>query len=347
MLNRLMLATSVAALVCASGQAFAAGELHIYNWGNYTNPKLIDKFSKQYDVKVTLDDYDSNATMMSKVRAGNSGYDIVVPSDYAVKIMIGEGLLAKTEPDKMSNFKNVKPDYVDVYWDNGRHYTVPWQIGTTSFAVNTAKYKGNIDSFSILFDPPKELRGKINMLDDAAVVVGAAERYLGIPRCTTNGGPSRADLKKVNDLLMKAKSAWKTFSYSTIAKMTAGDVDASEAYNGAAYRMRKKVPTIKYAYPKEGIEGWMDNVAVLKDAPDMENAKLFQNFVMDPENAALISAFAGYSNGIEGSLQYLPKDFATAPEINPPKGSPKPEFVPPCPPDIVKITNQIWTNVKK
>ncbi len=125
-----MLALSVAALLMAAAPAFADGELHIYNWGDYTNPKLIDKFEKQYNVKVTLDDYDSNETMLSKVRAGNTGYDIVVPSDYTVKIMIDEGLLEKTEPDQMSNFKNIDAaNIVDVYWDKGRHYTVPWQIG--------------------------------------------------------------------------------------------------------------------------------------------------------------------------------------------------------------------------
>ena len=87
----------------------AAGELHIYNWGDYTNPKLIEKFEKETGIKVTLDGYDSNETMLAKVRAGGSGYDIVVPSDYTVKIMIDEGMLAETKPNQMPNFKNVKP----------------------------------------------------------------------------------------------------------------------------------------------------------------------------------------------------------------------------------------------
>src|SRR5215471_5693650 len=111
------------ALLLAGGAARADGELHIFNWGDYTNPKLIEKFEKQYNIKVTLDDYDSNETMLSKVRAGNSGYDIVVPSDYTVKIMVEEGLLEKTEPNAMPNGKNIDPRFVDVYWDSGRHYT--------------------------------------------------------------------------------------------------------------------------------------------------------------------------------------------------------------------------------
>ncbi len=340
--------TLTAALLATAGLAFALpafadGELHIYNWGDYTNPKLIEKFEKQYNVKVTLDDYDSNETMLSKVRAGNSGYDIVVPSDYTVKIMVEEGLLEKTEPDQMANFKNMRPEFVDVYWDSGRHYTVPWQFGTTAFAVDTAKYSGNIDTYAILFNPPDALKGQINVLDDVNSVMHAAERYLGVPRC----GADKANLKKVNDLLDAAKPNWKTFSYDTITKMTSGDVIVSQTWNGAAYRMRQKISTIKYAYPKEGIEGWMDNVAVLKGAKNMENAKLFQNFVMDPENAALISEFAGYDNGITGSHAFLPADFGQSPEIQPPAGSPTPEFVPPCPADVVAIYNKIWTNLRK
>jgi uncharacterized protein (TIGR02145 family) len=111
--------TAVLALSCSA--ALAEGELHIYNWGDYTNPKLIEKFEKQFNVKVSLDEYDSNETMLAKVRAGNSGYDIVVPSDYTVKIMIDEGLLEKTEPNTMPNYKNMDPRFTDIYWDSEKN----------------------------------------------------------------------------------------------------------------------------------------------------------------------------------------------------------------------------------
>jgi spermidine/putrescine transport system substrate-binding protein len=187
------------------------------------------------------------------------------------------------------------------------------------------------------------LKGKVNILDDINSTMHAAERFAGVPRCSAN----KEDLKKVSDILMAAKPAWKTMSYDTITLMTSGDVTASMTWNGAAYRMRQKIPTVAFAHPKEGIEGWMDNVAVLKGAANMENAKLFQNFVMDPENAALISAFAGYDNGITGSHAFMDKNLAESPEINAPAGSPTPEFVPPCPPEVVEIYNKIWTNLKK
>ncbi|HEY7690069.1 MAG TPA: extracellular solute-binding protein [Dongiaceae bacterium] len=343
MLRNAFRMTAAAALLFASSAAYADGELHLYNWGDYTNPKLIEKFEQQYNVTVTLDDYDSNDTLLAKIRAGNTGYDVVFPSDYAVKILLDEGFLAKTEPNKMENFKNVDPRWVDVYWDSGRNYSVPWQWGTTNFAVDTAIYSGDIDTLAILFDPPAELDGKINMQPEIVEVIHAGFRYLGKPLC--NGNPE--DLKAVNDLLVKAKPHWRTIDYGMIEPLVAGDVAVSHGWNGAAMRARLQKPTIKYAYPKEGVAGWMDNAVVLADAPNMENAKLWQNFIMDPENAALISDFAKYANGIMGSEKFLPKEFAEAPEIMMPANAPTPTFQPPCPQEVTEKYNQIWTNLLK
>ncbi len=334
---------AAAAALLMSGTAWADGELHIYNWGNYTNPKLIEKFQAETGVAVTLDSYDSNEDMVAKVRAGGTGYDIVVPSDYMVDIMIKEGLLAETKPNEMSNFGNIDPRWIDVYWDKGRNYTVPWQWGTTAFTVNTAVYDGDIDTLAILFDPPEVLKGRINMLTDMNEVINAGLRYLDLPRCNSNP----EDLKKVNDLLQASKPNWRTFDYATIEKLTSGDVDVSQQWNGASMRAREQIPTMKYAYPKEGYTGWMDNVAVLKDAPNMDNAKAFQNFVMDPENAALISDFAKYANGIAGSEKFLDPAFAEAPEIKVPDSAPAPDFVPPCPQEVTQMYDKIWTNLLK
>ncbi len=334
---------TTAAVVSLAGTALAEGELHIYNWGNYTNPELVKKFEEAYGVEVTIDDYDSNETMLAKVRAGNPGYDIVVPTDYTVKIMIEEGLLAETTPSGMENFKNVDPKWVDVYFDEGRSYTVPWQWGTTTFAVDTAVYDGDINTYAILLEPPEALVDKINMQPDMYEVMNAALRYLGKPLC--NGNPD--DLKAAYALLKEAKPKWRTIEYGMIQPLVSGDIAASQGWNGATMRAREQKSTIKYAYPKEGFSAWMDNVAVLKDAPNMENAKLFQNFIMDPENAALISDFAKYANGIKGSEAFLPAEFISAPEITIPEGAPTPVFVPLCPKDVQDKYSQIWTNLLK
>ena len=343
MKSKTMAIAAAAGLALGLSQAQAAGELHIYNWGNYTNPELVEKFEKAHDIKVTLDGYDSNETMLAKVKSGGTGYDIVVPGDYMVAIMIEEGLLAQVEPNKMSNFKNIDPKWVDVYWDPGRQYSVPYQWGTTSFTVDTEVYGGDINTLALMFDPPDELKGRINMLNDINDVINAGLRYLGYPRCNSN----KDQLKELTELLLNAKPHWRTMDYSTIEKLTSKDVDLSQNWNGAAMRARAQRPSLQYAYPKEGFTGWMDNVAVLKDAPNLENAKLFMNFMMEPENAALTSNFARYANGIVGSEEFMDPEMISAPEIVMPADAPAPDFVQPCEQEVVELYNKIWTRLKQ
>jgi spermidine/putrescine transport system substrate-binding protein len=342
MKNTILSIITATSLVLA-GSASAAGELHIYNWGNYTNPEMIKKFEAANDVKVTLDSYDSNETMLAKVEQGGSGYDVVVPGDYMIAIMLKKDLLEKVMPNQMSNFKNMDPKWVDVYWDKGRNYSIPYQWGTTSFQVDTTVYKGDINTLKLIYDPPKELQGRINMLNDMNDVINAGLRYLDYPRCNSN----KAQLKELNALLLSAKKHWRTMDYSTIEKLTSKDVDLSQNWNGAAMRARAQRPELEYAYPKEGFTGWMDNVAVLKGAPNVENAKLFMNFMMDPENAAMTSNFARYANGVMGSEKYMEAEMKSAPEIIIPASAPAPEFVPPCDQDVVALYTKIWTNLKK
>ena len=330
-------------MAVAGSSALAEGTLNIYNWGNYTSPDLIKKFEEAYDVKVTIDGYDSNETMLAKVKQGNTGYDIVVRGDYMISIMIEQGLLERIDPNTMENFGNVDPNWVDVYWDPGRSYSVPWQWGTTSFIFDRKVYKGDVNTLALIFDAPDELKGRINMLNDMNDVINAGLRYLGYDRCNSN----KEELKALTELLLKAKEDWRTMDYSTIEKLTSGDVDLSQNWNGASMRARAQRPTLVYAYPKEGFTGWMDNVAVLKGAPNMDNARLFVNFIMDPENAALISNFARYANGITGSDTFMDTEMSEAPEIVVPAGAPAPDFVPPCDQEVVDLYNKIWTRPKQ
>ena len=342
-MKNILLSIITATSLVLAGSASAAGELHIYNWGNYTDPEMIKKFEAANDIKVTIDSYDSNETMLAKVEQGGSGYDIVVPGDYMIAIMLKKDLLEKVMPNQMSNFKNMDPKWVDVYWDKGRNYSIPYQWGTTSFQVDTTVYTGDINTLKLIYDPPKELQGRINMLNDMNDVINAGLRYLGHPRCNSD----KAQLKELNTLLLSAKKHWRTMDYSTIEKLTSKDVDLSQNWNGAAMRARLQRPELEYAYPKEGFTGWMDNVAVLKGSPNLENAKLFMNFMMDPENAAMTSNFARYANGVMGSEKYMEAAMKTAPEIIIPASAPAPEFVPPCNQDVVALYTKIWTNLKK
>jgi spermidine/putrescine transport system substrate-binding protein len=341
-MKNLLTAAAVAAAIALGGtSAQAEGDLHIFIWGDYTSPQAIKKFEETYKVKVTMDNYDSNDQMLAKVKAGGSGYDIVVPSSYVVPSMISDGLLAKTEPGQMSNAKYLRPEFVHVYWDDGHHYSVPWQWGTTALTVNTDLYKGPHDSWSLIFNPPEELKGKINVVPEMVDVMNATSFYLGLPVCSDN----KEDLKKISDTLINAKQYWRTMDYGVIEKMVSKDVTVTMNWNGSSFRARLQVPAITYVYPKEGLASWMDNVVVLKDAPNLENAKLFQNFIMEPEVAAMLSTFARYDNGIQ-SADFMPADMKTAPEIVPPAGF-KANFVPACSQAVMEIYGKIWNKLLK
>ncbi|MFL5336897.1 MAG: extracellular solute-binding protein, partial [Geminicoccaceae bacterium] len=245
-------------------------------------------------------------------------------------------------PDQMENFKNVDPRWIDVEYDKGRHYTVPWQWGTLGVAVNTSVYKGDIDTWGILFNPPAELKGKINVVPEMGDVMFLAVRYAGGEPCTGD----KAILKKARDVLVAAKPNWLSMEYTTVDTMSKGDFKAGSDWNGAALRIRLKLPSVHFGFPKEGFPIFMDNAAILKDAKNVENAKLFLNFIMEPENAAMLSAFARYANGIMGSEKYLPADMINAPELTLPEGN-KGQFVLACPPEVNELVTRIWTEIQK
>lgn len=336
--------TAAIALLACAGTASAEGELNIFNWGDYTSPEMIKKFEDAYKVKVTVTDYDSNDTALAKVRAGGHGFDIVVPSANYVPIWVKEGLLLEARPDQMENFKNVDPRWVDVVWDPGRHYTVPWQWGVTGIGVNTKVYGGDINTSAIFLDPPAELVGKLNVTPEMNDVLFATIRYFGGKWCD----PDKEMLKKVRDKLVEAKTKWLAMDYSVTEKLPNGDYAGVYYWNGAVMRSRLKNPDIKFGYPKEGYPVFMDSVAILKDAKNVENAKLFMNFIMDPENAAMISAFAKYANGIAGSEKFMPEDMKTAPELVVPAEYEKAgEFLLSCEPEVVDLYSRIWTDVSK
>lgn len=331
-------------LVLLGTTAFAAGELNIFNWGNYTNPELIKKFEKAHDVKVTVTDYDSNDTALAKVKAGGHGFDIVVPSNSYIPIWVKEDLLLEARPDQMPNFKHMAEEWVNVDWDPGRRYTVPWQWGSVGLIVDTSVYSGDINTSKIFLDPPPELVGKVNVPPEMGDVLNTVVLYFGGEPCTGD----KKILKQVRDALVAAKPKWKSMDYGVIEKFAGRDLAASLYWNGAAFRSREKNKDVRYGYPKEGYPLWMDSVAILKEAKNPENAKKFMNFIMEPENAALISAFARYANGIEGSQKYMPKDMIGAPEVEiPAEYAPAGTFFPTCPPEVQKLFTAIWTEVQK
>jgi len=340
-----LLSSVVAATFAFSSSAlFAAGELNIFNWGNYTPPDLIEKFEKEFDIKVTLTDYDSNDTALAKVAAGGHGFDIAVPSNSYVPIWMEKGLLLNTRVDLMPNAKNILPQFKDVSWDPGRQYSAPWQWGSTGVSVNVKYYKGDINTSTIVLDPPAELIGQINVVPEMMDVMSMAIWYHGGEICSDD----KVMLKKVNDTLLAAKPKWKSMAYGNLSKFASEDILAGVNWNGASFRARLQNENVHYGHPKEGYPLWQDAVVVLAEAKNVENAKIFQNFIMLPENAAMMSAFARYANGIAGSEPYMPADMLTAPEIVvAPELAAKGKFLETCSPAVNKIYTKIWTNLMK
>jgi spermidine/putrescine transport system substrate-binding protein len=344
MRTALITATAVVGLVAGAATAQAAGELQIYNWGDYTSPELIKKFEETFDIKVTITDYDSNDTALAKVRAGGHGFDIVVPSANYVPIWISEGLLLEARPDQMENFKNVDERWVNVEWDPGRRYTTPWLWGVMGTVVNTSAYTGDINTASIWLDPPPELAGKINVAPEMSDVLFGAIRYFGGEWCTDD----KEVLRKVRDKLLEAKPKWLAMDYNTHEKMASGDYLAAFYWNGAAMRARLLNKDVAFGYPKEGYAIFMDSVGILKDARNVDNAKLFMNFIMDPENAAMLTEFAKYANGVKGSEEFMSEETRTAPElVVPVELQPAGEFLETCSPEVNDLYTRIWTDVNK
>ncbi|WP_417691264.1 extracellular solute-binding protein [Roseibium sp.] len=339
-----LLASTAVALLSLTAAAQAEGKLSIYHWFEYIPQTLLDKFAAEYDVEVTMDTFDSNEALLASLKAGKLGsYDVAVPGDYMVKIMNGEGMLDTFEPSELSNFGNIEKQWVDVAFDPGRKSSIPYQWGSTSYSVNRDVYTGPIDSLSVIFDPPAELKGKINVLDTAGETLTLASLYLGIPQCSAD----REQLKELNALVQKAKADWASFG-SDVAKdvLVSGDAAAGMIWSGFSAKARAEGANIEYAFPKEGYIVWMDNVVLLKDAPNRDNALKFMNFLLEPENAAAVTNYAQYTAGVTGTAEFLDPEVANSPESNPPAG-PKGAFVEACSEDVQVLYDAIWTNLKK
>ncbi len=336
---------STSALLMLATGAHAEGTLSVYHWFEYIPQELVDKFTAETGIAVTIDTYDSNESMLASLKAGKLGqYDVAVPADFMVGIMAADGLLDTFTAEEMTNLGNIAPQWMDVPFDQGRKSSIPYQWGSTSFSVNRDVYAGDISSLATIFNPPDELKGKINVLDSQNEVLILGSLYLGIPQCTTD----RDQLKALNDMLLAAKPHWASFG-SDIAKdvLVSGDAAAGMIYNGFSAKARAEGANVEYVLAKEGHVVWMDNVVLLKDAPNRENAVKFMNFLLVPENAAAVTNYAAYTSGVTGVEPFLADAIKNSPENNPPADATPGVFAMACDQETQKLYDAIWTNLKK
>jgi spermidine/putrescine transport system substrate-binding protein len=336
------LLTGLAALLASTGLANAQGVVNLYNWGNYTSPEMIAKFEAETGIKVNVTDYDSNDTALARIRQGGHGFDIVVPSNSYMQTWISEGLVIPLDKSIVANHGNIAPEWMDVDFDPGRTYSVPWQWGTTGVVVNTDHFSGDYNTAEIIFNPPEQLRGKINVIPEMSDVMNIAIYYAGGEACTTD----MEVMRKVRDTLVAAKPHWKALDYGTVDAYAAGDFSAGIYWNGATMRARLQNDKIAYGYPVTGYPIWMDSATVLADAQNKENAMKFINFILQPEHAAMISNFARYANGVTGSEAFMDEVMRDAPEIVVPAALVAAgKFSPACPQEVNDLQSRIWTEV--
>jgi spermidine/putrescine transport system substrate-binding protein len=282
-----------------------ASELYFYTWSDYIDPALLDQFEEEYGVRVILDTYDSNEDMIAKVRAGNTGYDIVVPSDYAIQIMSAEGLLLELDRSLLSNYGSLNPELLGLYFDPSNTVSLPYFYGITGIAYNRAALEAlgiptPVDSWALLFDPALagQISGRFSMLDDERETPGAVLRWLGQSVNETDA----AILAKTQQILIDQKPFLASYSSSDVnRRLAGGEYVAAHAWSGTALQARNGLegefsgnPDIEFVIPKEGGVIWMDNLAILADSPNAYTAHVFINFLMRPDIAARNAEWVGY-----------------------------------------------------
>jgi spermidine/putrescine transport system substrate-binding protein len=341
---------SDSAPAAGSGDATAAtftpatsGQMTLYTWSDYFPEDLAKKFTADTGIKLTVDYYDSNETLEAKLKASNgTGYDVVVPSDYMVQMLINEKLLQPINASALPNGKNIEPSFLDVYFDSGRTYTVPYLYGTTGYMYDQSKTTKTLTSWADYFNPPAEL-GKVGTMSDQTEVVGAALRAVGGQTCSTD--PTQ--LQKAQDLLTSFKPKVSTISSDGILdRLASGEESIAMIWNGAGMRARAEKSTLTYVYPTEGMALWQDNFAVPVGAKNVPQALTFLNWMMDPVNSAAAANFQKYASGITGTTDLLEADLKNAPEIVIPDGYTGAKPVEPCSNDELTNYTQIWESFK-
>ena len=317
-------------------------EIVLLTWPDYTPPELLLAFEQRNGIKVVVRTYQSNKSLLNLLRATPQEHDVVLLSHAMVDIAIKHGLLALSMPREMENFVNVDPRWANLSFDPERRYTVPYAWGSAAFVVNSTVVSNHVDSLETIFNPSGTLKGHVGILNDPETLINMVLRFLGIPRCSTNS----IHLERVKTLLREQRH-WARYhdSEQMLERLISGELYVGQIWNWQALLARLEKSSLKYVYPKEGLEGWMDNLAITSRAPNLEAAKQFLNWFMQPENAASVSNFVRHHNGILGSETYMDAILANAPEIVPPPGARLPEFPPACPDKTRNRYRVLWSRL--
>jgi putrescine transport system substrate-binding protein len=321
--RRLTVASIALAAVLAAPTLAQQNErvVNFYNWSDYIDPTVLDDFTRETGIKVKYDTFDSNDLLETKLLAGRSGYDVVVPTGYFLERQIKAGVFQKLDKSKLPNLVHVWDEIAKRLsaYDPGNQYAVNNMWGTTGIGYNVKKARevlgenASVDSWDTIFDPEKIAKFKdcgVHMLDAADDVFPPALAYLGLDPNSTKP----ADLEKAAELLKRIRPFVRKFHSSEyLNALASGEICLVLGFSGDIKQAQKRAAEAKngveiaYVIPKEGTQLWFDNLAIPRDAKNVAEAHALIDFLQRPEIAARNTNFVSYANGNAASKQFVDK----------------------------------------
>jgi putrescine transport system substrate-binding protein len=355
--------TSLTALaaVLAAGAAAAQDEVRVYNWSDYIDEDLLAEFEEETGYELTYDVFDSNELLETKMLAGGSGYDVVVPTGTFLQRQISAGAFQKLDYDKLPNAQylwDVIRERTEKY-DPGHEYSINYMWGTTGLGVNVDEVRevlgenAPMDSLSLIFDPAnmeKLAECGVHFLDAPTELIPAALTYLG-----EDGDSHDPDVIAKAEPVLTAVRPYVTKFHSSeyINALANGDICVAIGWSGDVLQARDRAAeadnnvTVEYHIPREGALMWFDQMAIPADAPNPEGAHAFLNFMMDPQNIAQASNYVYYANGNKAAQEYLVEDVIGDPAIYPDAETLDNTYTTtPYPPRVQRTVTRMWTRIK-
>jgi len=283
--------SALAALLVGCGKAPEVSKLSVFCWSEYIPQSVIDQFTKETGIQVSVENYASNEEMLAKLMAGGGEYDIIQPSEYVVEALIAQKLLHPIDKTKIPNLSNIAPQFLKMGFDPDNSFSVPFMAGTVGIVVNTELIKDDIKSFADVFKP--ENKGKIVVLDDAREITAWALLSQGLPI----NDMSDANLEKVKPVLANWLPMVKVFdSDSPKTALLNGDVAIGVVWGGEGAILLQSDPKFRWIIPAEGTHLFIDSLAIPKTAKNVDNAEAFMNFILRTDISKQISDAFPYTN---------------------------------------------------
>lgn len=299
----LLLFFSVHTLEKSTGRS-GAKVVNIYNWGDYIDPKLIDRFEKESGYKVNYDTFDSNEAMFTKIEQGGTAYDIAIPSEYMIQKMISQHLVLPLDKSKITGLDNIDSQFLNQSFDPKNRYSVPYFWGTLGIAYNDKMIKdGTINSWNNLWN--SRLENNVMLIDGAREVMGLGLNSLGY----SLNSKDKTQLKEATSKLRKLTPNVKAIVADEIKMYMENEESAvAVTFSGEAADMMAENEHIHYIIPEEGSNLWFDNLVIPKTTQNEQGAYDFINFMLEPKNAAQNAEYIGYSTPNEKAMELLPKE---------------------------------------